>query len=154
MPFTIMRANSTDAYEIADLLRRSIIELCTKDHDGDPARYEPWLANKTPDWVEKWIDGPGRVFTAHDPHRIIGVAMASPDGEVLLNYVLPDMRFKGVSKALMRAVESYFQDNGLDEARLRSTATAARFYQRLGYVESGESVTRKGMEFPWLKKVL
>ncbi|EFO33828.1 gnat family acetyltransferase [Roseibium sp. TrichSKD4] len=154
MPFTVNRANSIDCYEIAALLRRSIIELCTADHDGDPEKYEPWIANKTPDWVEKWIEGQGRVVAARDMQKVIGVAMASPDGEVLLNYVLPEARFTGVSKAMMRALEDYVRDNGRSEIRLKSTVTAARFYRSLGYVESDDKLTGMDVDGLWLKKAL
>ncbi|POF29344.1 GNAT family N-acetyltransferase [Roseibium marinum] len=155
MPFTIIAANSADSHEIATLLHRSILELCTADHGNDPEKYEPWLKNKTAANIESWINGQGGVFTAIDPHRkVLGVAMGSPDGEVLLNYVLPDVRCMGVSKMLMRTLEDYFRDRGLDTARLKSTETASRFYHLIGFTETGEIETRRGMTFREFEKVL
>ncbi|WP_082837021.1 GNAT family N-acetyltransferase [Labrenzia sp. OB1] len=155
MPFTIIAASSADSHEIAIVLRRSIMELCSDDHDNNPKKYEPWLKNKTAANIENWIHGQGGVFTAVDPHRkVLGVAMGSPDGEVLLNYVLPDVRCTGISKMLMRTLEDYFRDRGLERARLTSTETARRFYHSLGYSETDEIETRRGMTFRRFEKVL
>lgn len=155
MPFTVMRASSADAHEIAQLLRRSIVELCTSDHGNDPDRIEPWLARKTAESIETWIDGPGGTFVAQDhDKKVLGFGMGSPQGHVLLNYVLPEARFTGVSKALMRAVEDYFRDRGLDEVHLKSTSTAEGFYRGLGYTETGESDTDLDMTFRGFKKAI
>lgn len=146
MPFTIVPASSVDSEEIANLLRRSIRELCQADHQIDPDRVEPWLKNKTADNVERWIHGPGRVFSAMDLQRsVIGVGMGSPEGEVLLNYVATEARFSGVSKMLMRAVEDYFRDRGLTTSVLQSTGTAENFYRSIGYVETGQAELHRGM---------
>lgn len=155
MPFTILTASSADSHEIANVLRRSILELCSADHGNDPRRFEPWLRNKTAADVEDWIHGNGRVFNAVDERRrVIGVAMGSPDGEVLLNYVLPEARNSGVSKMLMRAVEDYFRERGVETARLKSTETADRFYRSIGYIETGEVEARKGMTQRQFEKAL
>ncbi|MCX2722832.1 GNAT family N-acetyltransferase [Roseibium salinum] len=155
MPLTVVPSSSTDAQEIAILLQRSITELCVADHGSDPDKYGPWLANKTAENVRGWIEAPGRVFSALDGHgRVIGVAMGSTDGEVLLNYVLPEARFSGVSKRLMRAVENYFVERGLTVSRLKSTQTAAWFYRSIGYVETGEKEERKAMTFRQFEKAL
>ncbi|WP_417689598.1 GNAT family N-acetyltransferase [Roseibium sp.] len=155
MPFTIETASSADAHEIAALLRRSIVELCTEDHDGDPGRYKAWVANKTADQVEKWIGEPGCFFSARDADgKVLGVAAGTLDGAITLNYVLPEARFSGVSKALMRAVERHFREWGIEEASLESSATARRFYLSLGYEETGTGKRVGGMAFSRLSKSL
>ncbi|MCV0426469.1 MAG: GNAT family N-acetyltransferase [Roseibium sp.] len=155
MPFTVLPANSMDADEIALLLRRSILELCIGDHGNDPENFEPWLKNKTPDNVERWISGNNRMFSAIDQsRRVIGVGMGTTNGEVVLNYVLPDARCIGVSKALMRALEDYFRERGLEVSILKSTSTAERFYRSIGYSETGKTEIRRDMVFRQFKKAL
>jgi GNAT superfamily N-acetyltransferase len=56
-----------------------------------------------------------------------------------LNYVAPAARFRGVSKALVAALEATARNLGLAECRLESTQTALQFYRRLGYVDAKES---------------
>lgn len=155
MLFTISSATCTDAEEIAVLLRRSIVDFCQDDHGNDPEKYEPWLKNKTTENVERWIVGPGRVFSAVDERRkVVGVVMGTPDGEVVLNYVWPDARFSGVSKMLMKAIEDYFRNRGLTSAVLNSTCTAERFYRSIGYVETGRVELHREMMCRQFRKAL
>ena len=57
-----------------------------------------WLANKTPRNVRKWIIE-SQVFVAVEDGVILGVAAIDNWGEITLNYVSPDARFREVSKA-------------------------------------------------------
>ena len=54
-------------------------------------------------------------------------------GMITLNYVSPDARFQGVSKALLAALERTAAELGLKQCRLESTKTARRFYEAAGY---------------------
>jgi N-acetylglutamate synthase-like GNAT family acetyltransferase len=104
------------------VLRQSIAELCHLDHGGDETYLAKWLSNKTVENVRRWIQQT-HFFVAEEAERLVGVAAMTGAGKVTLNYVAPDARFSGVSKALM----------------LQSSQTALRFYQALGYVRSEQS---------------
>ena len=69
---------------------------------------------------------------------ILGVAAMDDSGKITLNYVSPDARFRGVSKALVQQLEAAARALGLSECVLETTQTALRFYQSLGYVKSKE----------------
>jgi GNAT superfamily N-acetyltransferase len=125
-----------DSDEACAVIRRSIIELCALDHQGDRKTLDLWLANKTPASVCQWIRT-HHVLVAEDEGAILGVAAMSATGEVLLNYVSPDARFRGVSKALIRGVEARAASLGLALLTLKSTSTALGFYQAAGYAPSG-----------------
>jgi stringent starvation protein B len=43
------------------------------------------------------------MFVVTDGEAILGVAAVTASGEVILNYVSPDARFRGISKALRLA---------------------------------------------------
>jgi GNAT superfamily N-acetyltransferase len=58
-------------------------------------------------------------------------------GEITLNYVSPDARFRAVSRALLAALERRAVERGNAHCTLASTATARRFYVANGYVETG-----------------
>jgi GNAT superfamily N-acetyltransferase len=73
---------------------------------------------------------------------IVAVGMVTDAGEVLLNYVSPDARFSGVSRALLQALEDRARERGAILCRLESTETARRFYHSSGYIETG-APTRK-----------
>lgn len=135
-----------DATAAAQVLRRSITELCTADHAGLAERLEPWLRNKTPENVAAWIAARGtRIVVAEDAGAILGVGGATARGEILLNYVSPDARFRGVSKAVLDALEAGLAAGGVDIFRLSSTATARQFYLGRGYLETGRSAGFGGM---------
>ncbi len=134
----IRAARTEDAAAACQVLRRSIIELCHADHHGDPAILEKWLANKTSEFVASWIDhSDNHVFAAVEANVVVGVAMINCRGEILLNYVSPDARFRGVSKALLERLEATARTLGNAECTLTSTVTAHRFYLAAGYRDRG-----------------
>jgi hypothetical protein len=97
-PMQIREAQVEDAREACRLLQRSIAELCRDDHHDDPDVLERWLRNKTVDNVRDWIAGPqAHVFVATEGAVMVGVAAVTSRGEITLNYVSPDARFRGVS---------------------------------------------------------
>lgn len=140
-------AIADDAQAACRVLRRSITELCRADHRDDPAVLAPWLANKTPESVAAWIADPRRhVVVAVSPDdRILGVGMAGASGRIELNYVSPDARFRGVSRAVLDALETWLRAAGHDRSRLVSTATAARFYRSRGYRPDGQAEATLGV---------
>jgi GNAT superfamily N-acetyltransferase len=133
----VRKAKVEDAAEACTVLRRSIAELCGADHHGDPDILAQWLANKTPENVWAWIRAPDNfLLVAVDRGAIVGVGAITASGQVTLNYVSPDARFRGVSKALLRRLEAVAMDRGVRTCTLTSTETAHRFYASAGYRES------------------
>lgn len=129
-------AQIADAERAIDVLRRSIEELCEPDHRNDPATLAMWLGNKTADNMRRWI-ADHMVLVAVEGERIAGVAAVRANGEVLLNYVAPEARFRGASKRLMLGIETWAAGHGLEWLTLDSSATALRFYQSIGWTVSG-----------------
>ena len=134
-------AKISDAGEAAAVLRASISTLCVEDHGDEPDVIARWVDNKTAENVRNWIEGSGCVVVAEENGQIVGVGAASVCGDITLNYVLPEARFRGVSKAMLDALETYLRDAGHARSRTSSTRTAHRFYQGMGYVDAGEPLT-------------
>jgi len=147
MRFMIRPATVTDAEEACAVLRRSIAECCIDDHRNDLLTLSCWLINKTPENVATWFSS-SRDYSvvASAAQELIGVAMLSETGEVELCYVLPESRFDGVGKALLRDLEKRADAWGLRELRLESTATGLPFYERQGFVPHGMPVEAFGMK--------
>jgi GNAT superfamily N-acetyltransferase len=119
-------------------MRRSISELCSADHHDDPVILGRWLANKTPEIVASWIVQPGNsVLVAVESGTILAVGSVVDTGEITLNYVSPDARFRGVSRALLMALQTRAQEHGNRRCTLLSTETARRFYRSAGYIDDG-----------------
>jgi GNAT superfamily N-acetyltransferase len=136
----IRDAVAEDAWSACQVMRRSIAELCVADHRNDPAILARWLGNKTPESFMSLIMQPGNsVLVAVEGGSILAVGLVTDAGEITLNYVSPDARFRGVSRALLGALEIRAMELGNKRCTLTSTETAHRFYKANGYSDNGYS---------------
>jgi GNAT superfamily N-acetyltransferase len=135
----IRDATAKDAPAACHVLRRSISELCVADHENDPTILAKWLLNKTPDIVASWMALPDfspLVAVEHGTILAVGGGLTKT-GHITLNYVSPDARFRGVSRALLAALEARAIERGNTRCTLNSTETAREFYLANGYVIDG-----------------
>ena len=139
-----------DANDISRVLNASITELCVADHGNDPETLRRWLANKTPESVAGWFDNPqSQSMVAEIDGEIAAVGGYSSAREIILNYVAPWQRGKGVSSALLARMETLL---GPGAATLGSTATALAFYRNRGWLDDGPPQLWRGMtSFPLRK---
>lgn len=143
--WTFRPAIPGEAAEACQVVRQSIEDLCSTDHGGDPAILARWLSNKTPERFMEWIGAnPTGVIVGAGSGEVAGVGMVFPDGRIALNYVAPWARFRGVSKGLLRAMESEAAGLGNGCCTLTSTVTAHRFYRSYGYEDVGPPVASFG----------
>jgi GNAT superfamily N-acetyltransferase len=134
----IRDALAQDAEAATETMRRSITELCLSDHKNDPALLSAWLANKTPEIFRGWLNNRDQSYlVAVEAGKVVCVGAVTNAGHITLNYVSPDARFRGVSRAMVAALEQRAAERGNDECTLASTATALRFYKSCGYIEAG-----------------
>lgn len=141
----IRDATPQDADAACDVLRRSISQLCAADHGNDAAILGRWLSNKTPEIVAGWAKQPGNsLLLAVEGDVVLGVGSVTDAGEITLNYVAPEARFRGVSRALLGAIEARAAERGNTRCTLTSTETAHRFYQSSGYSDVGKPVGNFG----------
>ena len=73
------------------------------------------------------------VFLAEEDGRVAGAGMLARDGEVQLDYVSPDYRYPGVSKALLATMEAKARVLGLVELWLGATQLATGMYASCGW---------------------
>ncbi|RBP11181.1 acetyltransferase (GNAT) family protein [Roseiarcus fermentans] len=142
----IRDAAAPDAADICAVLRRSIVELCAVDHGDEPALLAAWLSNKTPEAIAGWMKRIDVSYlVAVDRGAIAAVGAVTDAGEVLLDYVSPDFRFRGASRALLAALEARAAERGATRCTLISTETARAFYLARGYREVSAPVRKFGM---------
>jgi GNAT superfamily N-acetyltransferase len=145
MVIRIRDATVDDAVAAADVRVRAITELCAPDHHNDPAILARWLSNKSPEIFKSWItQADNSVLVVIEDEAIIAVGSVTDRGEITLNYVLPAVRFRGISRALLAALEKRAREKGNSRCTLRSTETARRFYRSAGYVEEGPASGSSG----------
>ena len=141
----IRDATPEDAIAACHVLKESISRLCIADHRNDPAILNAWLANKTPEMVAAWATQKGNsLLLAVEGDAIVAVGSVTDAGEITLNYVAPAARFRGVSRALLSALEARAAERGNKRCKLTSTETAHRFYQSAGYRDDDAPTGRPG----------
>lgn len=91
-PMLVRCARDCDADRAADVVRRSITELCVADYRNDPQVLARWLANKTTENLRRWIGSSDRsvCVVIHDDRQLAAVGMVAWCGEILLNFVAPE----------------------------------------------------------------
>jgi GNAT superfamily N-acetyltransferase len=140
----IRNATAEDAQAACETIRRSIEELCIVDHRNDQAILDRWLNNKIPEIFRSWIIPDNSLLVAAEDDKILAVGNVTGAGEITLNYVSPDARFRGVSTALLGALEKRAMERGNKRCTLTSTETARPFYLARGYSEDGAVDRRFG----------
>jgi GNAT superfamily N-acetyltransferase len=152
----IRDATPDDAEAACAVLRASISRLCGADHGNDPAILSRWLGNKTPEIVAGWARQPGNsLLVAVDGNAVLAVGSVTDDGEITLNYVAPQARFRGISRAMLAALEARAAERGNSRCTLTSTETAHRFYLAGGYVDDGPPAGKFGTRsgYPMSKNI-
>jgi GNAT superfamily N-acetyltransferase len=141
----IRDATPADAVKACEAIRASITELCIADHNRNPEILRRWLAGKTPDNVAAWATATGSsLLVGVEDDAVLAVGGVTDAGEITLNYVSPQARFRGVSAAMLWALEVRAIERGAVEITLPSTKTARRFYQSRGYRDVGPSLGKFG----------
>lgn len=153
MSIPVRPAKSGDVAAMSRVLTASITELCAADHGNAPEAIAAWTANKTVEGVAAMLANPDLLmFVAEHEGRVAAVGAVTRAGAVALNYVAPEARFRGLSKALLARMEAELADLGFAEARLEATATARRFYERAGWTPDGPQATGRQVNgFPMRK---
>src|SRR6185312_7912308 len=106
MSILVREATRSDVPAMSRVLTASIVELCAADHHGDPTIIAGWARNKTPVEVANSFDNPDLTLSlAEYLGEVAAVGGVDRDGGIRLNYVAPEHRFQGVSKALLAAME-------------------------------------------------
>jgi GNAT superfamily N-acetyltransferase len=147
MQINLRPASEHDAPAASKVLRRSIAECCTEDHRNDPKLIAAWVQNKTPDTLRSWIGDESHFsVVAVMGSEVAGFAMSSRSGEVLLCYLIPEVRFTGTGRAMLAAIEHQASSTGIQSLYLNSTLTAHSFYTKNGFETSGPTVRAFGME--------
>jgi GNAT superfamily N-acetyltransferase len=155
MKIQIRLAKERDAPDTCHVIRNSILESCADDHRGDAQLLEEWLRNKTPEFVRRIILEPSAFsVVACVNEETVGFGSALETGELTLCYVAPSVRFKGVGKALLAALQDNAARAGVEALCLDSTHTARAFYLRNGFLAEGPTVLAFGMEGQPMRKQL
>lgn len=154
--YKVRDANLLDSAQVVNVLRRSITAVCAPDYN-DQSVIDEWLSNKTEHNIRKWIqsDKSYSVVCTDSENSVVGFALATLQGEILLMYLAPEALHRGNGKLMLEKLESTLSKTGLTAIKTTSTITARRFYERNGFVRNGEPqlVGNIKGDFPLIKSL-
>ena len=97
------------------------------------------VKQQEPEIFGTWIRPDDSLLVAIQDSDVLAVGCVTDAGEITLNYVSSDVRFRSVSSALLAALESRSTSRGNTRCRLRAPKPPAQFYLARGYSENGAS---------------
>ncbi|GAB3006580.1 GNAT family N-acetyltransferase [Niabella terrae] len=79
---------------------------------------------------------------AFEDDKMLGCCLLAPEDEIKVVLrqmaVRPQLQGKGIGKALMDFAEAIARDSGYREILMHARSTATGFYERMGYMTSGD----------------
>jgi N-acetylglutamate synthase-like GNAT family acetyltransferase len=138
----IHKARMGDVQTIMDLHADTIRRINSKDYTSD--QIDAWIGTRERrrEMTEEGIQQ-GRFWVAVDETgHVLGIGALAGD-EITGLYVAADHLGKGVGTALLTRMEQEARAAGAAEVRADSTLTAAGFYRRMGYEETGRKQVGK-----------
>ncbi len=124
----VREAKPEESFSICNVLIESIKNICAPYYEYDENIISEWLENKTPDNVRRWIESNSTYCLVAEKANgtIVGFACIS-DGEIMLNYVIPEVLHKGVGKEMLKKLELHAYSTGVRELHVVSSLSAKEF---------------------------
>ena len=144
--FTVRRWTPADTQELAELFRRSVREVASRDYR--PAQIEAWAA--APGDEAAWEESMRLriVFVAEEVRRLIGFIQYEPSDHIDMTYVHPERQRMGVASALLAELEAEARNRGAAILNVEASITSRPFFQRRGFeVITPQVVRARGEDF-------
>jgi putative acetyltransferase len=144
--FLIRRWAESDTEALADVFRRSVREVASRDYR--PAQIEAWAAapGETSAWNERMRKRV--VFVAEHDRRPIGFIQYEPPDHIDMTYVHPEWQRRGIASALLSALEAEARKHNVPRLNVEASITSRPFFAARGYeVITPQIVTARGQDF-------
>jgi putative acetyltransferase len=144
--FVIRPWTPEDTDALADLFRRSVREVASRDYR--PAQIEAWAA--APGNAQEWTERMRKrvVFVADEAGQAIGFIQYEPPDHIDMTYVHPQRQRMGVASALLAEVEEKARKRGVGLLNVEASITSRPFFEARGYeVLTPQVVTVRDQDF-------
>ena len=144
--FLIRRWTDADTEGLAEVFRRSVREVASRDYR--PAQIEAWAA--APGDTSAWRERMQKcvVFVAEHGGSPIGFIQYEPPDHIDLTYVHPEWQRRGVASALLAALEAEARRRNVLFLNVEASITSRPFFLARGYeVLTPQIVTARGQDF-------
>jgi putative acetyltransferase len=144
--FLIRAPAEGDAPALADIFRRSIREVASRDYR--PAQIEAWtrFAEESTAWEQRMRSR--EVWLAEHDGKPVGFIQFEPPDHIDLTYVHPGHQRRGVATALLSKVEERARKGGVAVLNVEASITSRPFFAARGFeVVAPQIVTARGQDF-------
>ena len=144
--FTIRERRDSDGPALAEIFRRSVREVASRDYR--PAQIEAWtkFVEETTAWDERMRDR--LVWVAEEAGQPIGFIQFEAPDHIDLTYVHPEHQRKGVATALLARLELAARSHGAKLLKVEASITSRPFFEARGFATTTpQIVTARGEEF-------
>lgn len=144
--FNVRRWIPADTQELAELFRRSVREVASRDYR--PAQIEAWAAapGDSAAWDERMRAR--IVFVAEAAGRLMGFIQFEPPDHIDMTYVHPEHQRMGVASALLAALETEVRSRGAAMLNVEASITSRPFFLARGFeVVTPQIVRTRSEEF-------
>ena len=135
MNIKIRSFTKTDAKAASHIITRNLVEINCRDYPIEVIAFMKSLY--TADYL---IDTMNKRYmvVALDKDEVIGIS-ALEDNVIYTVFVNPDYHGKGIGAMLMKEIECYALNKGINKVILYASLSAYEFYSKLGYHKTGEA---------------
>ena len=91
---------------------------------------------------------------AFDGDKVVGTGRMLPDGHIGRIAVKKQYRGRGIGKNIMKKLIDAAKDSHLSEVWLSSQYHARNFYQKLGFIETGDVYQEAGIDHIKMRRII
>jgi putative acetyltransferase len=145
-PVSVRLGGPGDAEALAEIFRRSIREVASRDYTPEQIAVWSGFADMEDVWRAR-MDA-RIVYVAEIGGVPCGFMQYEPPDHIDMSYVHPDFQRVGVASALLQALEAEAIRRGVEMLRVEVSLTARAFFAARGYaLDASQIVHVRGMDF-------
>ena len=130
--FTIRTANLSDAPELRDLFKDTVLHINKRDYSQ--AEVEDWAScGNDLSHIEEMIKTHYFIVATNRQSQIVGFSSITHQGYLHSMFVHKDFQGKGIATILLNEIERYANTAGITRITSEVSLTARPFFEKRGY---------------------
>ena len=154
--FTIRTARQSDSVELRDLYKNTVLIINRRDYSQE--EVEDWAScGNDLSKIEKMIETHYFIVAVDQQLQIVGFSSITSQGYLHSMFVHKDFQGKGIATILLKEIERYAIEQGMERIASEVSLTARPFFKRQGYTvekEQKRQANKLSLTNFWMQKTL
>ena len=154
--FTIRVAQQSDIVELKDLYKNTVLVI--NRHDYSQEEVEDWAScGDDLSKIGKMIETHYFIVAVNQQSQLVGFSSITPQGYLHSMFVHKDFQGKGIATILLKEIERYAIEQGMERITSEVSLTARPFFKRQGYTvekEQKRQANKLSLTNFWMQKTL